>query len=290
MSDNAIALLTELDSVAKTQWKKQIQAVRNRVIPSPSYFIQEALRGGLVFDKSTVSTYINDVRSLAWQAYLKEELVFHKEMLSALLEQNEYAATLLASAITEHLEIGTHPPPASALAKVVGQTAGYLTPYLYELCLSSTNSRRSRAGKVFEKLIEHVIVDCYGYPFESQASLGSAFYKQHNLGKMVDGIIPSRSAFERQRSQCVFITMKTSLRERWQQVVEELSRTNIPSAYLLTLDEGLNEAGLQKMNHHNISLVVPNAIKQRLPNAHNLYSFEKFFNITIPICLQHWET
>jgi len=289
LSTSPLHLLTELTPHEKEQWKKQIKLTRAKFVKSPDYFVKKALTQNVIFDKNKVSDYITKVRSFAWEFYLEEELVFHKEMLNLLLEKNDYASTVLASAIAEYLDTKKATIEQSEIAKVVGQTAGFLTPYLYELCLSSTNSRRSRSGKVFEKLIEHIIVDQYKYPFQSQASLGSTFYKTNNIGKMVDGIIPSQQAFHQNRSQCVFITMKTSLRERWQEVAEEQKRTNIPTVYLLTLDDGLSEANLQRVNHQNINLIVPEVEKRRLASADNVTSFEKFFNQTIPNYLRFWE-
>jgi hypothetical protein len=34
--------------------------------------------------------------------------------------------------------------------------------------------------------------------------------------------------------------MKTSLRERWQEVAEEIERTKIPEIHLLTVDEDIS--------------------------------------------------
>jgi hypothetical protein len=290
LSDSPLRLLTELSPAHKEQWTKQIKTARRKFINSPKYFVEKALQQGVAFDENRVSEYIKDVRALAWQFYLEEELVFHKEMMNFLLEKNEYASTVLASAISEHLDSNKAVIEQSEIAKVVGQTAGFLTPYLYALCLSSTNSRRSRSGKGFERIIDHIIVDRYAYPFKSQASLGSSFYKDNDIGKMVDGIIPSQEAFHQNRSYCVFITMKTSLRERWQQVAEEQKRTNIPTVHLLTLDDEISEANAKRMSHQNINLIVPEIEKLRLTSADNVTSFEKFFNHTIPNYLKFWES
>jgi hypothetical protein len=282
-------LLTQLNDVDKKQWKLDIQKYRKRLIDSPDAFVQKVIeQKKMVFSPEAISEYLISCRSACWEYYLEQELHFHKEMLSILLKENAYASTILAGAIQEHLN-ETASPATETLASVVGQTAGYLTPYIYELCLSSTNSRRSRSGKTFEKLVEHIITTCYKYPFSTQSMLGSHFYTKNDLGKMVDGIIPSAEAFEANRSQCVFITMKTSLRERWQEVAEEQNRTNIPTVYLLTMDTTFSEENIRRMNHSNINLVVSSDIKEKYHSFSSICSYETFFNRTIPRYLAFWQ-
>lgn len=289
--ENTLELITELEDSQKENWKKQIQTYRKALIASPDFFVSEAVKHkGLIFNKENVSDFLVQCRTLCWTMYLEQELYFHKEMLSSLLKSNPYAHSILAEAITEHLpDVYDLNKLNPALVQIVGQTAGYLTPYIYELCLSSTNSRRSRAGKTFEKIVEFIITQKYAYPFSSQSVLGNVFYKQHDLGKMVDGIIPNKEAFEQNRSQCVFLTMKTSLRERWQEVVEEQNRTNIPTVYLLTLEDTFSEENIRRMNHSNINLVVLNEVKNQYTAFSNIISFEVFFNKTIPNYLRFWE-
>jgi hypothetical protein len=45
--------------------------------------------------------------------------------------------------------------------------------------------------------------------------------------------------------------MKTSLRERWQEVAEEIERTKIPEIHLLTVDEDIPKNKAQEMANHN---------------------------------------
>ncbi|MFM7390634.1 MAG: type II restriction endonuclease [Vampirovibrionales bacterium] len=283
-----LSFITELDKQQKKDWQALIKRNRSLFIKPPSEIVETILAtSSFPFSSQGVTEYITHVRLQCWEAYLKEELVFHKHMIALLLQQNEYAQTILTESIAEHLSASL-PPSQTQLAKLIGHTAGYLTPYIYELCLSSTNSRRSRSGTIFEKIIEHLLKTCYGYPFSSQALLGTSFYTQHNLGKMVDGIIPNAEAFSKNKSQCVFVTMKTSLRERWQEVVEEIDRTNIPSVFLLTLDTSFSSENIQRMNHKNINLVIPRQAKESYLEFHNVHSFESFMNTIIPNYLRFW--
>lgn len=108
MPDTSLQLLTELDPVAKVQWYKQIQVHRSQLIHEPTYFVDEALRDELVFNRQDVSAYIRTLRAYVWESYLKEELLFHKEMLSLLISDNRDAYMVLARAIGEHYCLSAH--------------------------------------------------------------------------------------------------------------------------------------------------------------------------------------
>jgi hypothetical protein len=174
------------------------------------------------------------------------------------------------------------------LSEVIGDYTGGVFPYLYELSLSTTNSRRSRAGKTFESLIEKTLT-ILGVPFENQSQLGTSFYKEHSLGKKVDLIIPGRLAYEQRRSSCGIISVKTSLRERWQEVVEELNRSNTRHIYLATLDETISDNQLELMKNYAITLIVRDKEKMtKFKEAGTVESFQQFFNKTIPHLLSAW--
>ena len=106
---------------------------------------------------------------------------------------------------------------------------------------------------------------------------------------MVDGLIPGIDAYKEHRSKCAILTMKTTLRERWQEVVEELHRTNVPHVYLLTLDDSIGDNLLDTMRNHNITLVAPLYVKERNEGKRNLISFEELFNRELPHILEYWE-
>ena len=125
-------------------------------------------------------------------------------------------------------------------------------------------------------------------PYDSQSHLGQRTFSDKGLGKKVDGVVPGMEAFNENRSRCIIATMKTTIRERWQEVVEELNRTNIPSIHLLTLDEGITENVLTLMKNHNITLVTYKSIKTKFPTFTNVMDFETFFGSEIPHTLEWW--
>ena len=84
--------------------------------------------------------------------------------------------------------------------------------------------------------------------------------------------------------------MKTTLRERWQEVVEEVSRSNIPSIYLLTVDDDISENKAIQVGNHNIVLVVLNSVKNQphLKDKRSIINFENYFLEEIPNVMKYW--
>lgn len=130
-----------------------------------------------------------------------------------------------------------------------------------------------------------------GYPFDSQSQVGKEVFAKLGLGKLVDSILPGIDAFNERRDKTVIGTMKTTLRERWQEVVEEVSRSNVPNIYLLTVDDDISENKVIQMNNHNIVLVVPQSIKKQphLKDKRSVIDFESYFLEEIPNVMKYWK-
>lgn len=85
--------------------------------------------------------------------------------------------------------------------------------------------------------------------------------------------------------------MKTSLRERWQEVAEEIERTKVPSIHLLTADEAIARNKVMEMNNHNIVLVAYDwvANSEALIDMKNVISFEEYMFEEIPSIFKFWQ-
>ena len=80
----------------------------------------------------------------------------------------------------------------------------------------------------------------------------------------------------------MIVTMKTSLRERWAEVVEEIQRTNIPNIHLVTLESQISVNLLQLLDNYNITLVVYDEVKKKdLRSNNNVIGFTDFFSTEI---------
>lgn len=141
------------------------------------------------------------------------------------------------------------------------------------------------------KGIIYLLYDYFNYPYESQKGVGRKAFSDLHLGKMVDSVLPGVDSFGKSRRHTIIGSMKTTLRERWQEVVEEIGRSNVPGIYLLTVDEDISEKKVKQIGMHNITLVVLNSVKvlRKMKNEYNVIDFETYFNKDIPEVLNHWK-
>lgn len=145
-----------------------------------------------------------------------------------------------------------------------------------EIFLSLSQSRKSRAGAALEHVVE-VMFRAAGVPFESARLLN---------GKP-DFILPSKEHYDRNPTDCLIVTVKQTLRERWRQVTTEGHRAR--KVYLITIDAAVKTADLSEMNLSGITLVVPAALKKnRYDASDNVISFEYFFEHFLRPGMRRW--
>lgn len=279
----------------KDKFKKLIKSHRSKFIRSPKEIVED------IFEKNNqlieevksnhnISDVIFDLREKTYQSFLIDESKFNVEVLKEISVNWDAPKSLLEKLLDRNIFANQNKEVIlRKMQEICGSYAGYISPYIYELCLSNTQSRRSRAGKTFEHII-YKIYKVFGYSFVSQGEIGKDTFKKKGLGKMVDSLLPSIDAFEKRRDKVVIGTMKTTLRERWQEVVEELSRTGLPSIYLLTMDDDISESKAEQMSKHNLILVVPKKVKnnQTLIKKQNIINFETYFLEEIPDKINYW--
>ena len=253
----------------------EIKKYRNKFIKTPEQYLKQ-LKDKKIVDikgiKKDVSNGIELLREGCWQLYLEDEAVFNKNFIAHLVQARELPNSLLKEYIKK-TNIKFSKNFDDDLCNLIGNYTGSIMPYLYALDLSTTNSRRSRSGKTFEAIIKFLIKDVYGYPFDDQSTVAEGFFQEQGIGKIVDGIIPGKNSYINNRAKTLIITMKTSLRERWQEVAEEMRRTNIPQIYLLTVDKTLTASKLKTMAHQNICIVNYDSVKEQYKKHSNVISF-----------------
>jgi hypothetical protein len=198
-----------------------------------------------------VSQSILKLRELAWNEYLKDETYFNIVLMQDLHTVLKTPKYILEMLVNQELTVLPKSELLVEVRKLCGEYAGRVFPYIYQIALSNTNSRRSRAGKTFESVI-YEVYDILQYSFDSQGKVGRKIFSKLGLGKKVDSILPNIACYEQRRNKTIVGTMKTSLRERWQEVAEEIERTKIPEIHLLTTDEDISKSKAQEMANHNI--------------------------------------
>lgn len=288
--------IVSLDEEEKVWWESTIKRFRKEIVAPPRDYVDRVLleRGySKELLQEDVETLLIDERQNVYEQFLIAEAELNAKVVSHLIENRPMPKAIFDDLIqSELLANGLAGLDAAelreSLIKIIGQYTGKIFPYLYALSLSSTNSRRSRAGTTFEALIEAAL-KIFDFPFQNQSSLGKNFFEINRIGKKVDLIIPGSKAYETRRSNCAIVSVKTSLRERWQEVVEELVRSNVPHIFLATLDDSITKNQLEIMKQYNITLVVRQAEKDaKFSTAGTVESFSTFYNVTVPHIVGAW--
>lgn len=276
------------------QFDTIIKKYRTEYIRSSQDIVDLVLKGNKNFQEQIknkqISECIADLREVVWQEYLKNEVEFNAVVMKDLHKMLETPKNIMDNLLQNRIFDKKGEALTNEIKEICGEYAGRVFPYVYRLSLSNTQSRRSRAGKSFEAII-YKIYEELGYAYDSQSKVGRKLFDSVGLGKKVDSILPSIEAFQKRRNKTIIGTMKTSLRERWQEVAEEIQRTNIPIIHLLTVDDYISKSKAQEMANHNIVIVAYQSVAQseELKGMKNIISFEEYLFDEIPNILNYWK-
>lgn len=275
-----------------TEFKDLIKKERKK-IPTSKSLVEKIINKNPnllkpIIDKVEISNVIEELRQKTYDLYLEQEDDFNKKIMKLLPQLCNTPNEILEKLINKNTLSLRDDDLKVRIKEICGDYSGEISPFIYILNLSTTQSRRSRSGQTFESVI-YSIYEKLGFSYDSQKKVGANVFKKNNLGKKVDSILPSLECFEQRRDKVIIGTMKTSLRERWQEVAEEISRTKVPSIYLLTTDTDISSNKASEMKEHNITVVVYDKVKKDLNNFRNLISFEEYFFEEIPNTFKYWK-
>jgi hypothetical protein len=144
--------------------------------------------------------------------------------------------------------------------------------------MSISQSRKVRAGKVFETIISHLFKKLE-YPFEEQVIIN---------GKP-DFLLPSKEAYENHPMDCIIFTAKRTLRERWRQIVTE--GTKAYGFFLTTLDDDITKSQVKEMSNNKIYIVLPHSRIEKnevYKIEKNVISYEYFFKYFLDPAVERW--
>lgn len=140
---------------------------------------------------------------------------------------------------------------------------------LNKFFLSISQGRKSRAGSSFEIYLKEMLKHC-GYPFEFQPK---------GIDGKPDFVLPSKKHYLLNPPDCIVLTAKRTVRERWRQITTEGSRGK-KAMFLSTLDDAVKPSDISEMMDNGVYLVVPCNQKVSIPSyskASNVISYEKLF-------------
>jgi hypothetical protein len=235
-------------------WEKLIKKTRSNFIKNAPHYISLAVEKNIKIIDDT-SNFIKKVYADAYhEFFLKDEYIFSKNILKNLSDLTEYNKE----------QNNTH------------QFIDKYFEHIYKLCLSNTQSRRSRAGDGFETLVEKILIH-KKIPYQDKSLL-----TDNNLEvKEIDFIIPSKKQYIADKKKVTAISCKTSLRERWEQVVAEKDHIGLKEILLFTIGDDLKKNN-KRITERGIIIVTFPEIKKKYPKEKNVITFEDAFNKYIP--------
>jgi hypothetical protein len=233
-----------------TDWENLIKSTRANFIKNAPHYIDLAVKKNIKTINDT-SNFIKKVYADAYhEFFLKDEHIFSKNILKKLSDLTKYSED----------EDNTH------------QFIEKYFEHIYRLCLSNTQSRRSRAGGGFEALIERILIH-KKIPYKDKSLL-----TDNNLEvKEIDFIIPSKEQYIADKKKVIAISCKTSLRERWEQVVAEKDHIGLTEILLFTIGDDLKKDN-KRITERGIIIVTFPEIKKKYPKEKNVITFEDAFN------------
>lgn len=230
-------------------FKKMVKKERERSFPKPYDLVYQEFETECYHLKDpsfffeNASLIIQQLRHNTWEEYQPLARAFTSRMLKSLVEEKNTNHLTGINAITWFID--KYPNEIDALV------------------VSNTNSRRSRAGSEFEAIIELVIMGA-NIPLDSQGNVGKKFFEEKGLAKIVDLVSPHSTAYELDKRRTILISAKTTLRERWQEVTDEMARTGVKELYLITLDDSVSKDVIENLYENGIWLVTTR--KNKLKN------------------------
>lgn len=208
---------------------------------------------------NNASEVVEELRSKSWEDFRPIEKEFTSKMLSELIDEELIKDWSPLETITWFVE--------------------NFPDHIYNLTLSNTQSRRSRAGKEFETIIELILIGA-GISLDSQGTIGKKTFTDKGIGKIVDVVSPGVVEYVINKRNTVLISAKTTLRERWQEVPEEMGRTGAREMFLATLDTTISERVLETLYEANIQVTTTKRIKEEFyADNHRVLTFEQLLNI-----------
>jgi hypothetical protein len=286
-------IITQIPPTEQKEFDNLIKKYRQKYIRNSKLIVDSVYEESNKYHQSilaqNVSGAIRDLREEVWQLYLEDEVTFNAILMRELYHKLETPQKILDTLVNEDILNKKGDDLSNSIKDICGEYAGRVFPYVYRLSLSNTQSRRSRAGSTFESIV-YKIYESLEYSYDSQKKVGRKTFDALGLGKKVDSILPSVECYEKRRNKTIIGTMKTTLRERWQEVAEEIERTKIPEIHLLTLDEDISLNKSREMSQHNIIIVTYDwvAHKKELAGMKNIISFEEYLFEELPTIQEYW--
>lgn len=272
--------------------KGLLQRLKNSYMPSGIEIAKEAIRNlGYVTEnvkkddiRENFNSFLFNILIEEWNVFQKYERELYKNKIIPsifeLIENNNSEFPACQSAIKNIINTiqKNECHDAKRLITFISES---LFEYFEALLQSIHQSRRTRAGGSFQYQIENLL-NLAGFPFS----------KQTRLNKPVDFLLPSEEYYRQYRHDAIILSVKRTLRERWQQAIAELQSARVGRIFLATaeMDKAkIRERDLDRMDSLNVILVVFDNIKsEKFPNRNTVIGYSEFININVLSAERLW--
>ena len=224
---------------------------------------------------SQASSVVEQTRKKTWEQYRENE----NGLCNALIKQ------LFP---TEMLQPLTPEQTQSLVAECMHD-------YFYEIALSNNQSRRNLAGREFGALLELLFCGV-GITTQHKGTI-----REYDQERAINLVIPSSSHLSAEPTKTALISAKITLRESWQELIEESKRFKSSKMYLATLDDKITKQTINLLQNANICIVTTPRNKAALcnncrlssANAAKILSFEEMLvevkDLTKSYDYQSWD-
>ncbi|MDI6872649.1 MAG: type II restriction endonuclease [Bacillota bacterium] len=239
------------------EFKRAIRRARKAHIPPPERVVDEAFHELSYGPDKLAPDYVRE----NFNTLLRDVFVKTLEVLER-YEEPAYAEAAFQKLVSlRRQDIRSALSDSSALRTVTGLESAISSllkgwyPYLRAMFISVSNSRKARGGLdlewQFEKLLRLMAV-----PYQKQKG-------REGRRQRVDFVLPDFETYNRERNRALIISVKRTLRERYQQVADEQHRMRAPNVYIVTAEDRVSTDKVREIKDLNVYLVVWDEVKQR---------------------------
>lgn len=259
---------------------ERLRKLRAESMPSSAEVVEEAC-GRLGYTTGTVaSDEIRGSFDARLRALFEETLVvleeYERKIDGELIlpELVRGRRSDIESEYSQLQKVGNGP---DALQEAVSRLLTRWRVILRGLFLSVSQSRKQRGGKDFE------------YQINTLLRLAAIPYEAQSRRERADFLLPSSELLKTERPKAVLLSVKRTLRERWQQVVRELQDIGCPNTYLATAEGKIATGVVDGITRHNIYVVVWEHLKQEsFPTNAMVVGYNKFIRDVTTHFMPQW--
>lgn len=259
---------------------ERLRKLRAESMPPASEVVAEASERLGYASKRVTAEEVRESFNERLRALFEHTLVVledYEEKIDAGIVLPRLVETRRSDIEAEHRELEKVGSGADALQEAITRLLVRWRLTLRGLFLSVSQSRKARGGQDFEYQIR-TLLDLAAIPYEAQSKRERA-----------DFLLPSSAILKTEKPRAVLLSVKRTLRERWQQVVRELQDIGCPNTYLGTAEDKITPNVVHGITSHNIYVVVWEEVKRhQFPADSMVLGYDQFIQYITAHFMPQW--